>query len=186
MEYFISDIHLGHTNIIPFSSRPFQNTQEMDETIIERWNKKVKDGDTVYVLGDVSFYDKKQTKKILQGLKGNKVLILGNHDKDVPKECFMYVKEYHKITPQEGKDKIVLCHYPILEWDGFFKGTIHLYGHVHNTRIIDIPNAYNVGADIIGFEPCTLEEVIKRNKLFVEKGKTENEFYKNRAERKAT
>lgn len=178
MEYYISDLHFGHANIIPFSSRPFKSVQDMDETIIRKWNDKIKDNDIVYILGDISFYDKKQTKKILQSLKGKKVLILGNHDKDAPKECFMYVKDYHKIKPQEGNNKIVLCHYPILEWDGFFNGTIHLYGHVHNTIIINIPNAYNVGADILDFEPCTLDEVIEKNKIYVVKNETHKGLYK--------
>lgn len=179
MEYFISDLHFGHANIIPFSSRPFGTTAEMDKVIIERWNNKVKENDTVYILGDVSFYKKKDTKRILAGLNGNKILIKGNHDDDVPKECFMYVKDYHEIKLQGTGEKIVLCHYPILEWDGYFRCVKHFYGHVHNTRIIELPNCYNVGADILNFEPCTVEEVIERNRIFVEKYKDKQIYINN-------
>jgi calcineurin-like phosphoesterase family protein len=57
-------------------------------------------------------------------------------------------------------------HYPIEEWDGFFRGSYHLYGHVHNNdnglRIID--RRYNVGVDVNDFEPKTLDELIEVNK----------------------
>lgn len=185
MEYFISDLHFGHDNIISFSNRPFSDVKEMDAKIKEKWNNKVKPTDTVYVLGDVSFHNKKVTKIILNLLNGNKVLIKGNHDVDVPKECFMYVKDYHTIKLESTGEKVVLFHYPILEWDGFFKDRIHLYGHVHNTKVIDIPNMYNVGADILDFEPCTIPEIIERNKSFVKKNTETDKLYEKRAIRKS-
>ena len=58
--FVISDTHFGHTNSwekFKLSDgsplRPFSSTEEMDETMIERWNAKVKQQDTVYHLGDV-------------------------------------------------------------------------------------------------------------------------------------
>jgi hypothetical protein len=40
------------------------------------------------------------------------------------------MKDYYLLVYQ--KRKFALFHYPILEWDGFFHDSIHLYGHVHN------------------------------------------------------
>ena len=48
--FFTSDHHFGHANIIKFCNRPFKDVQEMNETLIERWNKKVKPKDHVYHL----------------------------------------------------------------------------------------------------------------------------------------
>ena len=61
--------------------------------------------------------------------------------------------------------KFVLCHYPILEWNGFYRKSIHLYGHVHNTRqdyfeSVLSERAKNVGVDIINFEPISIDTLI--------------------------
>ena len=55
MNYYFSDMHFGHNNIIRFDGRPFTDTEQMREAIINNWNERVKDEDTVYVLGDAFF-----------------------------------------------------------------------------------------------------------------------------------
>ena len=47
--FFTSDLHFGHDNIIRFDHRPFNSVEEMDQIIIERWNKKVTNDDIVYI-----------------------------------------------------------------------------------------------------------------------------------------
>ena len=79
MTYFTSDQHFGHFNIIRLSRRPFKTVEEMDETMVKRWNAKVRDDDTVYVLGDL-FFRAATVEPILKRLKGHKHLMLGNHD----------------------------------------------------------------------------------------------------------
>ena len=79
MTYFTSDQHFGHFNIIRLSRRPFKTVEEMDATMVERWNAKVRDGDTVYVLGDL-FFRAATVEPILKRLKGHKHLLLGSHD----------------------------------------------------------------------------------------------------------
>jgi len=79
----ISDTHFGHDNIISkFIFRPFKSTEEMNEHLISTWNKHVKPRDLVLVLGDV-FWKHKTAKAeaLLQSLNGDKILVLGNHDK---------------------------------------------------------------------------------------------------------
>ena len=61
--FVISDTHWQHENILKFTKedgtlvRPeFFSVQEMDEIMIENWNKEVKNqDDIVYHLGDVTF-----------------------------------------------------------------------------------------------------------------------------------
>lgn len=58
MKYYISDLHLFHEATIKFDNRPFQNLEEMHETIMKNWNSKVTNGDTVYILGDISLRER--------------------------------------------------------------------------------------------------------------------------------
>lgn len=52
---FIADTHFNHENIIKYCDRPFSNTKEMNEYIIQKWNSVAKEDDVVYHLGDVGF-----------------------------------------------------------------------------------------------------------------------------------
>ena len=60
--WVISDSHLGHENILKFTDSAtgnpvrghlFDNIDQMDEYMLEKWNSVVKEGDIVYHLGDV-------------------------------------------------------------------------------------------------------------------------------------
>lgn len=79
MIYYIADTHFGHENIIEMCNRPFSNVDEMNNVMIERWNKKIKGNDTVYVIGDM-FFRCSDPESIMKQLKGKKRLLNGNHD----------------------------------------------------------------------------------------------------------
>ena len=169
MNYYIADTHFGHDNIRRLSHRPFQSIEEMDETLIKNWNRKITDEDDVYILGDFSFKGKDPIFYLKQ-LKGRKHLITGNHDKAILKnpDCRkLFVEIADLKTIQDGENRIVCCHYPLVEWDGYYRNTLHFYGHVHNNFHNEtvayasrMKNAYNVGVDVIGFEPKTAKEII--------------------------
>ena len=85
MIYYISDLHLFHKNVTKegsdFDGRPYATLEEMHEDMRERWNRKITNGDTVYILGDVSLRGRLQDLiALVATLKGRKVLIRGNHD----------------------------------------------------------------------------------------------------------
>lgn len=81
MNYYISDLHLGHKNIINFDHRPYDTTEEMEFDLISRWNKQVSNADHVYVLGDFLWKaGSDEWIRILNKLNGNIHLIQGNHD----------------------------------------------------------------------------------------------------------
>lgn len=78
---FCSDTHFHHKNVIRYSSRPFSSVEEMNEALINNWNKVVNPGDTVYHLGDFALCSLTQLEKILARLNGEIHIITGNHDK---------------------------------------------------------------------------------------------------------
>lgn len=59
--------------------RPFTSTEEMDETMVDNWNRVVRPQDKVYHLGDIAM-SKRPLHAIMPRLNGEKVLIKGNHD----------------------------------------------------------------------------------------------------------
>ena len=144
MNYYIADMHLfcksqtqeGRLN---FDNRPFQNAEEMHQHFLEEWNKQITNGDTTYILGDLSLRGRNdELIALVAQLKGKKILIKGNHD-DLSdyryKQLFHEICDYKEVTDCIGGTayKLVLSHYPILMWNGQHKSTILLYGHTHTS-----------------------------------------------------
>ncbi|MDE6707597.1 MAG: hypothetical protein K2K06_06135, partial [Oscillospiraceae bacterium] len=95
----------------------------------------------------------------------------GNHDRKFLKnEKFqnLFVSVNNYLTIQDENRKVILFHYPILEWDGYFRDTYHIYGHIHNSHNFanqiltqeQFKNAFNAGVDVNDFMPKTLTEFI--------------------------
>lgn len=155
--FVISDLHFGHYAIIKHGSRPFQNTDEMDEEIIKRWNSVVSSEDTVYVLGDM-FFRGVDIDSYLNRLNGSIVIIKGNHDR-----YFKHIKvkgfyDYKEI--EVDGVKYVLSHYPMIAWNGQFRDSVHLYGHVHASgrdwEFPKVPNAHSVCCEFHNYTPIEI------------------------------
>ena len=59
--------------------RGFNNADEMNNYMIQKWNKKVRKNDSVVVLGDFSYGTPEQNAEIFPQLHGTIYLIEGNH-----------------------------------------------------------------------------------------------------------
>lgn len=168
MKFWVtSDLHLGHSNILKYcaNTRPYQNSEEMDEKIISNWNSVVASEDCVYVLGDVAFCGASEAAYKLNRMNGSKVLIAGNHDhklktQETFRDCFSFVTDYME-TNFEGNN-IVMFHYPIESWNGMFHGSIHLYGHRHGSPIKTKGKLMDVGIDTNNMFPYLLSDVVER------------------------
>lgn len=133
-----SDSHFKHKNILKFcpKTRQGQDSDEMTEILIRNWQRDVQPGDRVYLLGDVFFCNATEARNILSRLTGEIHLVYGNHDqvirhnKDI-RDMFASVQEYKEI--KMGDRKVVLFHYPMLEWNGMHHGSYALFGHVHGS-----------------------------------------------------
>lgn len=153
--YCISDTHFGHLNIIEFSKRPFESPEKMNETIIQNWNKTVKDNDRVYLLGDVA--TNKKYIPLLGQLKGKIILIMGNHDIYPSKLYLSYVED---IRGYVYKEKIIMSHIPIFK--GKYERYIHnIHGHLHE-NILDDPYYTNVCVEQTDYTPINFDEIYEK------------------------
>lgn len=166
--FFTADQHFGHRNILRLCSRPFSSVEEMDEKMIARWNAKVTERNTVYILGDLLLRNEKPPEDYLKRLRGRKHLLVGNHDKAWLKRCdvsrwFESVNEM--LFTSDGQHRLELCHYPVL-------GTGHfmIHGHIHNNTnaaywllLKSDASMLNAGVDINDFAPVSFEELVTNN-----------------------
>lgn len=154
--WFTSDHHFGHARIIELARRPFASVEDMDETMIARWNAKVEKGDTVFHLGDFAFCDH---TPYLERLNGQKRLILGNHDHSnrVKKAKGWQTVDSLLHVTIDGTP-LVLCHYGMRVWNRSHYGAIHLYGHSHGSLPGD-GQSMDVGVDCWRFYPLSLEHI---------------------------
>lgn len=174
MTYFTSDQHFGHFNIIRLSHRPFSSLDEMNETMIAKWNAKVQEEDMVYILGDL-FFRAAAVEPILQRLKGRKHLVLGNHDHTWTTKVRLadYFESVQTICEIDiGGKPATLCHYPMLSYPQARRGYM-IYGHIHNNTgddywplIMRRGRLLNAGVDVNDFAPVTFDELLANNASF--------------------
>lgn len=159
--YFTSDTHFGHTNIIEYAKRPFSSVDEMNEGLVERWNSVVSKDDTVYHLGDVSFMSPNNTLPFLERLNGKIHLIVGNHDSKKMLNLSRWSSVHDLLEISLDGYKIVLCHYPMAAWNGSGKGSLMLFGHMHNSMLGNT-QSLDVGVDCWNCTPTTLPNILNR------------------------
>lgn len=173
--YFTSDFHLGSSNIIEYSHRPFENVGHMNDVFIRRVNQILDKHDVLFHVGDFMLvgYDRHGVKhdysdiKIetyLDQIKPHIILLNGNHDAD--HNCHAMCNCVYVNLNRNWKN-ISVSHLPLTKSYKSLK--IHLCGHVHkkwlvnfdkNTNVLNI----NVGVDVWDYRPVdslTLVKVIE-------------------------
>lgn len=161
--YLISDLHLGHANVIDYCARPFSTVEEMNQTLIANWNETVNDADIVFFLGDLDrFADGDQLRSCLDRLNGRIVFIEGNHDKPSRYVTGLNTHQYYMMA--RGERRFCLVHRPenaLRYWDSWV-----IHGHHHNTHLDEYPfvnpeeERVNVSAELVGYTPVAEHDVI--------------------------
>lgn len=137
MDYFISDTHFGHKSIISYDRTNFNTVEEHDRAIIKKIESlHLTDEDRLFHLGDFGGMST-EIEFIWEGLKGEKILILGNHD--VSKNYYLPYFDKVYETPMYYKNRVILSHIPVMT----SRGVINIHGHLHG-GILSLPNYYNV------------------------------------------
>lgn len=171
--WITSDTHFNHNKDFILQPRGFTNIQEMNETIIERWNSVVKDNDVVYHLGDVMMgTDWTWAIENLPKLKGEKYLAFGNHCTDNKikfyKEHCLFKEINMGYRLKKSKIELILSHYPQYVANKEDKQPVwSIHGHTHaQTNFSDIFHTYHVGVDSHNCYPVNLENMVSEIKNF--------------------
>jgi calcineurin-like phosphoesterase family protein len=166
MDWFTADMHFNHENIIEYCHRPFKDVEEMNETMIARFNERVHNMDTVYHIGDFRlgslpvnhknyFKPLPNVHELLQRLNGRWVFVRGNHDKNNGVHTIL-----EKADIKSFGKYILLTHKPEDAYKVLKDYDLALVGHVHqNWKFKD--QIINVGADVWDFYPVHLKQILK-------------------------
>lgn len=168
--YLYSDPHFHHGAIIRHASRPFRTVEEMNRTLIERYQDRVGSCDLTIWLGDCCFGSTERLALILRSLPGYKVLVRGNHDKGpaaMARAGFDAVVE--RPVLEIAGHAVELSHYPFR--DGVREGDARTFafpvrtpgwvlahGHTHSRRRRN-GNMIHVGVDAWDFAPVSIAEL---------------------------
>ena len=167
--WIVSDTHFDHANMLNFKRedgsplRSFDSVEDMNETIIAKWNERVRPSDHIYHLGDVTMARGKATTHIdtiMSRLNGHKRICLGNHDQ---LHSAWYFKTFEKVKAYNVLDGILFSHVPIhTESLGRFRANVH--GHLHARRVEASPHHpdaryINACVELNGYAPISLEEL---------------------------
>lgn len=156
MRYVISDLHLGHGNIIEYCDRPFSDVEEMDAEIEYRWNETVDPNDSVLVLGDFVYPESDVSPADwVEILNGNIAIIRGNHDGELTSNLGAHVMDSCVVT--HGKYQFYCEHQPSNT------GIWQLHGHIHNNDPDTYPfinrenKTVNVSAELLDYRPLRMD-----------------------------
>ena len=171
MDWFTSDLHIGHDKDFIWSPRGFRSIEEHDTQILLRWNAVIAPEDTVYILGDLCMSGNEyEWNRIYKALNGEKNFIIGNHDTtnkidkyifDYDMVCMGYAAPYR----YSKKYRFFLTHYPTYtaNYEEWKMPLINLHGHTHqkNKFFNNNPYMYNVALDAHNCTPVSIEQIIK-------------------------
>lgn len=159
---FISDLHIGHKNILNFSGPLRQGTtiEEHDNWLLGRINAHVTKRDILYILGDLAWTGEEGLERIGQ-LPGRKFLVRGNHDERFNAADLLGVfDDVFGLVKYKGA---WLSHAPIHPDE--LRGKINIHGHVHNNSIRDgnsgvDPRYINVCVEALEGFPISYQDII--------------------------
>lgn len=213
--FFISDLHINHIKVVSFTEMQYcrlpkngekvsfdgtswvlppvlpTSADQWKDRICSNWNRVVGPLDIVYICGDITYRNKPEpVVKYLNGLRGIKRIVYGNHDSELIKYLTKnpqkgielvgnYVDTYIPLPDGRIAQRVIMSHCPIFSYDGCGRNNvIHIFGHVHaspieNRTYIEATRAsfghldpgplfVNVGAMLpwMNFCPRTLDELM--------------------------
>lgn len=167
--FILSDLHLGHANVLKFTIadgsllRPgFANIDEHDDFIIDSINSVVNPNDRLILVGDCVMNKLHMYK--LDRINGKKTLVMGNHDPTDPQYLTPY---FEKLAGALPLSEFILTHIPVheLQVQHRFKGNIH--GHLHDGDVklkwgVNDPRYFNVCCEKFNYKPIAFEDLKKQ------------------------
>lgn len=171
-DFFYSDPHFGHANVLGYSNRPFADVDEMDRDLIARYQTVVRQDQTVLWLGDCFFCRPERAAEILAALPGRKILCRGNHDRSASSMArigFELVTDTVTLNiagrtcranhyPYKGTPSAEVAPDAEHPWPQRHQGEVLIHGHTHSTKRRN-GNQIHVGVDAWDYRPVALAEV---------------------------
>lgn len=162
--WHISDTHFGHVNMMKFTNhdgspvRDFESVEEMDQTMIDNWNRTVGPKDIIYHHGDVVI--NRRFIQQLGRLNGRKRLIGGNHDIFKLKDWIDHFEDIKGVAVWKSKKGAIVVgtHVPIHPDCMEYRWTMNAHGHLHGNRIkkrdkSPDPRYFNLSVECIDYTP---------------------------------
>lgn len=186
-DFYTSDHHWGHKNIISYCNRPFSSLLEMHRVFVANYNKTVTRDSKVLWLGDCFFGDYTHPvvmEGLLKELKGKKYLLRGNHDKFVKTSTFLKagfeaVFQTH-FTAKIKDTPVRYSHYPYMDAGHITalrpakEDNLPLvHGHTHEALKLTNDNTVHIGVDAWDFCPASVEDVHQLVLEAIKRGKNE-------------
>ena len=124
--FVTSDLHFSHEAVLKYNNRPWKNVLEMNDALIENWNRKVNKRDTVIIVGDFAW---ERHGYFLNVLNGKKELVIGSHDKMPKKYLDNFSNVYMTKTFDYKKRTFIAMHCCPRVWEKSHYGSVCLFGH---------------------------------------------------------
>lgn len=169
-----SDTHFWHEESLDLYKRPFLDVEAMNDAFIDAINGAVRKGDELWHLGDFvgGLPWKKQPRRAVklaracrERIRCERVhLVRGNHDPRLSGFERLFASVHDIATWkgwERGAHRIVLCHYPLLSWQGRWNGALHLHGHLHG-GLPSEARSIDVGVDCHRYRPARMEAMLAR------------------------
>ncbi len=173
--FWTSDIHFKHKSILHYTDRGSLTTAfaEHDLMMVDSINSVVTENDILYILGDIAHCASPWlTLDLVSKLNGKLHLVKGNHDTkhmDAYKNSGLFASVQSELQLVFNKRRIIMYHFPILEWDAGHYGSWMLHGHTHgnlnyakhgleNNRIFDVSldSSFNLRGT---YQPWSFDEL---------------------------
>lgn len=168
--YAISDLHFDYENVRDIFDRPFDNVDDMNEYMINRWNSTVSKSDEVIFVGDVTTTEKFDTQEQIRNqiqyrfeqLNGDIVLVPGNHDEIGHKNKSTFNVENSPEFSIDGKSFCCQHRPPSNSQDQWV-----IHGHEHTNHTDEYPficqkrKTINVSAELLHYTPISIESLTR-------------------------
>ena len=159
---FISDLHLGHAQVLEHDQRPFASIEEHDTVLLNNLST-LPTGTELWVLGDVAFKPSKLDDFFSATAHTLCHLVRGNHDDKLAwrhkgKFHAAFEATYLRRSLGDERIRLYLSHYAHRTWRNSHHGSYHLFGHSHGA-LTPWGRSMDVGANVVGYRPIALEEV---------------------------
>jgi calcineurin-like phosphoesterase family protein len=161
--FFISDTHFDHVNIIRYCNRPFNSVREMNDILVNNWNRTVGKNDVVFFLGDLVVGRRSRPPDYwLPKLRGNIVFIKGRSRHHVDRA--RGINFYDRLILNHEGQKFLLVHNPKDVPSDWKDWVIH--GHTHNNNpeypLINRKNkTINVSVELLDYKPLSMDGLLK-------------------------